>query len=108
VDTRLARLVRSPDPLIMLKATELYDKRKQRAKDAGTTPDHDGFADWRMCRDYLCLENGASIFMMFYRGMRRDLGHPANYPLLRDVYDIAQLEPFGPQSSIGAARTSAT
>lgn len=81
----------------MLKATELYDKRKQRAKDAGTTPDHDGFADWRMCRDYLCLENGASIFMMFYRGMRRDLGHPANYPLLRDVYDIAQLEPFGKQ-----------
>src|SRR6516225_4241271 len=34
VDYRLAKLVRSPDPLIMLKATELYDKRKQRAKEA--------------------------------------------------------------------------
>jgi hypothetical protein len=95
VDTRLARLVRSPDPLIMLKATELYDKRKARAKEAGETPDDDGFSDWRLCRDFLCVENGASQFMLYYHGARKDLGHPANYPMLHDVHSLAQTEEFG-------------
>jgi hypothetical protein len=97
VDARLAKLVRSPDPLIMLKATELYDKRKVRAKEAGETPDDDGFNEWRLCRNFLCQENGASTFMLYYRAMRKDMGHPANYPLLIDVYTLAQNEPFGQQ-----------
>jgi hypothetical protein len=97
VDSRLARLVRSPDPLVMLKATELFDKRKARAKEAGEAPEDDGLNEFRLARDYLCQENGASTFMLFYRAMKKDLGHPANYPLLRDVFDLAQHEPFGQQ-----------
>jgi hypothetical protein len=97
VDTRLARLVRSPDPLIMLKATELYDKRKARAKEAGETPDDDGFSDWRTCRDFLVIENGASQFMLYFRAARKSMGHPSNYPLLHDVHSLAQKEPFGIQ-----------
>jgi hypothetical protein len=97
VDSRLARLVRSPDPLIMLKATELYDKRKARAKEAGTAPEDDGFSEWRACRDFLLIENGASQFMLYYRAKMKALGHPANYPLLHDVHALASKEPFGMQ-----------
>jgi hypothetical protein len=96
-DSRLARLVRSPDPLVMLKATELYDKRKQRAKEAGESPTDDGFSDWRTCRDFLCVENGASQWMLYWKGARKTLGHPANYPMLHDVHSLAQREPFGIQ-----------
>ena len=42
-------------------------------------------------------ERGASQFLLYYRALKKDLGHPRNLPLLRDVYDIAQLEPFGQQ-----------
>jgi hypothetical protein len=33
VDRKVAKLVRSPDPQISLKATELFDRRKQREKE---------------------------------------------------------------------------
>lgn len=36
VDARLSRLVRSTDPMVMLKATELFDKRKQRSGISGS------------------------------------------------------------------------
>jgi hypothetical protein len=35
--------------------------------------------------------------MLWYRAAKKDLGHPANYPLLHDVYSLAQHEPFGQQ-----------
>jgi hypothetical protein len=45
----------------------------------------------------LNMENGSSQFMLFYRAVARDLGWPGNYPLLHDVWHLAQLEPFGQQ-----------
>ena len=97
VDSRLARLVRSGDPLVMLKATELFDKRKVRAKEAGETPEDDGLVWWRICRDWLLQPNGASIFMLHYKAAQKGMGHPANYPLLADVHNLSKNEVFGPQ-----------
>jgi hypothetical protein len=95
VDRKIAKLVRSGDPNVSMKAAELFDKRRARAKEAGEGPTDDGFEDWRYCRDYLIQDNGASQFMLFYRGLRKNLGGPVNYPLLIDVYTLAQGEPFG-------------
>jgi hypothetical protein len=89
VDSRLAKLVRSPDPLIMLKATELFDKRKQRAKEAGETPDDDGLTAWRIERDFLLLPNGA-IAYVFVHGI-------ANCHLLHDTYSLLMQQEFGPE-----------
>jgi hypothetical protein len=97
IDREIDDLIRQPDALTKARGIELREKRKDRQRERGTTPDDDGFAEWRMCRDYLCLENGASMFLFYFRGLKKDLGHPGNLPLLRDVYDIAQLEPFGKQ-----------
>ena len=90
VDTRLARLVRSPDPLIMLKATELYDKRKQRARDAGAADDYDrgdGFLAWRVERDFLLCRNGASAYCLM---------HGIDGHLLHDTYSLLMKEEHGP------------
>jgi hypothetical protein len=97
VDTRLAKLVRSPDPLIMLKATELYDKRKVRAKEAGQAPEDDDLAYDRYCRELLEMQNGASIYMLMYKNLAGNLGWPGNYQLLHDVHFLMQREPFGRQ-----------
>jgi hypothetical protein len=95
---KIGRMVKtSLDPNTVIKGTELLAKLDQVDRERGETPIDDGFNDWRICRDYLCQENGASQFMLYYRSARKDLGHPANFPLLRDVYDVALLEPFGQQ-----------
>jgi hypothetical protein len=93
---KIGRMVKtSLDPNTVIKGTELLAKLDQVDRDRGQTPDDDGFADWRHCRDYLLLENGASQFMLWYRAYQKTLGHPANYPLLHDVHSVAQNEPFG-------------
>jgi hypothetical protein len=97
VDSRLAKLVRSPDPLIMLKATELYDKRRQRAKEAGQAVEDDGFAYYRYCRELLEMQNGATIYMLMYKNLCGDLGWPGNYQLLHDVRFLMLREQFGQQ-----------
>jgi hypothetical protein len=80
VDARLARLVRSSDPMVMLKATELHDRRKQRAKEAGAAPEDDGFGEWRIARDFLLQENGATAFIAVYKSAWGNLGHVAKRP----------------------------
>jgi hypothetical protein len=95
---KIGRMVKtSLDPSTVIKGTELLARLDQVDRDRGQTPEDDGFNDARMCRDFLCLENGASAFMLFYRAHRKDLGVPPNYPLLIDVYSLAQREPFGQQ-----------
>jgi hypothetical protein len=54
VDAKVAKLVRSPDPQISLKATELFDRRKQRQREleAQQLPDEtDIYAELRALRD---------------------------------------------------------
>jgi hypothetical protein len=95
---KIGRMVKtSLDPSTVIKGTELLAKLDQVDRDRGQAPEDDGFADWRFCRDLLCQENGASQFMLYYRALKKDMGHPANYPLLADVYSLAQHEPFGQQ-----------
>jgi hypothetical protein len=94
---RIGKLVRSPDAAIALKASELFLKMEQLEKERGQAPDDDGMGDWRFARDYLMERNGASAFMLLYRGLCGDLGHPANYPLFHDVHHLAMQEPFGKQ-----------
>jgi hypothetical protein len=94
---KVGKLVRSPDPTVALKAAELFVKLEQAEKQRGESPEDDGLSNWRLARDFLDMQNGASQFMLFYKGMGHDLGWPGNYPLLHDVYHLAQKEPFGQQ-----------
>ena len=97
IDREIDDLIRQPDALTKARGIELREKRKDRQRQQGATPDDDGFSEWRICRDYLLIENGASQFMLYYRAKMKALGHPANYPLLHDVHSLAQKEPFGMQ-----------
>jgi hypothetical protein len=94
---KVGKLVRSLDSGVALKAAELFCKLEAAEKERGTHPEDDGFGEWRICRDYLTLENGASQFMLFYRAAKKDLGHAGNFPLLHDVHSLAQNKPFGIQ-----------
>jgi hypothetical protein len=97
IDREIDDLIRQPDALTKARGIELREKRKDRQRQQGETADDDGLNDWRICRDYLIQENGASMFMLYYRAAKKDMGHPANYPLLHDVHTLAQSEPFGQQ-----------
>jgi hypothetical protein len=95
---KIGRMVKtSLDPSTVIKGTELLAKLDQVDRERRETPTDDGLNEFRLARDYLCQDQGASAFMLHYRALRNDMGHPANYPLLRDVYDIAQTEQFGQQ-----------
>src|SRR5262249_25569389 len=84
---KIGRMVKtSLDPGTVIKGTELLAKLDQVDRDRGQTPEDDGFGEWRICRDFLLQENGASQFMLAYRGLKKDLGWPGNFPLLHDVY----------------------
>lgn len=97
VKRKIGKLVRSPDGAIALKASELFVKLDAAEKQRGESPEDDGFGDWRVALSFLTMENGASQFMLFYKAIGGDMGHPGNYPLLHDVYHLAQREPFGQQ-----------
>ncbi len=97
VKKKIGKLVRSPDGAIALKASEMFVKLDAAERERGATPEDDGFSDWRMTRDFLLMPNGASQFMLFFKATAGDFGHPANYPLLHDVYHLMQREPFGQQ-----------
>ena len=95
---KIGRMVKtSLDPSTVIKGTELLARLDQVDRDRGQTPTDDGFGEWRICRDFLVQENGASQFMLFYRGLNKHLGWPGCFPMLHDVYLLAQGEPFGQQ-----------
>jgi hypothetical protein len=94
---KVGKLVRSPDSGVALKAAELFVKLEQAEKVRGEHPDDDGLSDWRLCRDYLRMENGATAFITLYKAAWGDMGHVANLPLLRDVHWKMESEPFGKQ-----------
>ena len=104
VKRKIGKLVRSPDGAIALKASELFFKLEAAEKERGEHPDDDGLSESRLARDILVQENGASTFMLYYRAQNKGMGHPANYPLLHDVYAIAKQEPFGQQIFVWCGR----
>jgi hypothetical protein len=97
VIAKISKLCRSSDPLVALKAVAALQDFEKAEKASGETPDDDGLNDWRVCRDYLLIENGATQFILFYRALRGDQGWPGNYPLLHDVHSLIKGEPFGQQ-----------
>jgi hypothetical protein len=97
VIAKISKLCRSSDPLVALKAVAALADFEKTEKASGTAPEDDGMGDWRICRDYLLIENGASQFMMWFRASQGNMGWPGNYPLLHDVHTLAKGEPFGQQ-----------
>jgi hypothetical protein len=95
IDAKVAKLVRSPDPNRVKAGLEIYEKRKARQIERGQTPEDDGFGEWRICRDFLGQENGATAFIAVYKSTFKDIGHVANLPLLYDVHAKMKTEPMG-------------
>lgn len=101
IDAKLARLIRSGDPNVVLKAAELHQKREALKKaEHGGADDDDSpeLLHARIAVRQLTRPFGASCFMLWFAGAQGSLGHPANFPLLHDVYFLAMKEePFGKQ-----------
>jgi hypothetical protein len=91
IDRKLAKLIRSPDGSISLKAIETYQRREEQRRQRGETPEDDGFFTWRLERDYACLPNGAAAYLMLIGG------NIANLCLLHDTYHAVMLEEHGPE-----------
>jgi hypothetical protein len=87
IDRKIAKLVRSPDPNVSLKSAELYEKRKQRARELGQSPDDDGYSADRFVRSLLLLPNGASMAMLLQAGTslsRMCLFHDMHHKLMEE------------------------
>lgn len=89
IDLKLSEMVRGHDPAQSLRAAELISKR--RRDDSGTLSmnDHDGYADWRIVREYVRLPNGAAVIALLYLGQGLTL---SAMPLLHDVALKAERE----------------
>jgi hypothetical protein len=90
VDRKIAKLVRSPDPNVSLKSAELYEKRKQRARELGQTPEDDAFSGDRFVRSLLLLPNGASMAMLLQAGTSL-----SRMCLFHDMHHKLKEEPLG-------------
>jgi hypothetical protein len=91
VDRKIAKLVRSPDPNVSMKAAELFDKRKQRARELGQSPDDDGYSGDRFVRSLLLLPHGASMAMLAQAGTAL-----SRMALFHDMRAKLQTEELGP------------
>jgi hypothetical protein len=93
---KIGRMVKtSLDPGVVIKGTELLSKLDQVDRDRGQTPEDDGLGEWRIARDFLLQENGATAFIAVYKSAWGNLGHVANLPLFHDVYAKMKTEPMG-------------
>jgi hypothetical protein len=97
VIAKISKLCRSSDPLVALKAVAALADYEKAEKAAGAAPEDDGFSEWRICRDFLMVPNGATQWMLWCRAYNGDLGWPGNYPLLLDVHALMKGEVFGQQ-----------
>jgi hypothetical protein len=91
IDRRLARMIRSPDATISLKAIESHAKREENRRQRGDAPSDDGMSDWRTERDCITLPNGGSAYLLLQGGQL------ANLKLLHDTHAVVMREPGGPE-----------
>jgi hypothetical protein len=89
IDAKLARLIRSGDPNVVIKAAELHAKREATKAAAGEHPDDDGLSEWRLERDFLMQNNGAVAYVLM-RGIY-------NSHLLHDTHALMMQQRFGPE-----------
>lgn len=79
----LSKQIRSNDPNTVIRASELYNKIKERAHAKGATDATDGFSDWRNVRDFLTVPGGAPAIVHLLTARGESLGSLA---LLHDVH----------------------
>jgi len=86
VDAKVAKLVRSPDPQISLKATELFDKRKQRKAEANAQPE---LSLEEQLADIITSvpESGCGPFLAL-SCFRSKTGNLINFPYLAEVAPV--------------------
>jgi hypothetical protein len=93
IDRKLAKLIRSPDGAISLKAIEVMARRDELRRQRGETPENDGLSGWRTERDYLTVPNGGSAYLLL--NVRN--GGILNLHLLHDTHHVVMTEEFGPE-----------
>lgn len=79
----LSKQIRSGDPNTVIRASELYNKIKERSAERGLTEEEDGFSDWRLTRSYLTFPGGAAAWIHLWSAQRKAL---SALDLLHDVY----------------------
>lgn len=83
---KLTDIARGADKSLALRAIEAIGKNEAQPNEIGKfAMRDDGFGDWRIVRDYLRMQGGASAIASIYMGMGGDLGA---IPLLHDVIEI--------------------
>jgi hypothetical protein len=96
IDQLIDAGIRRPDALTSARYLEIREKRLAAKRSAGETLEDDGFSDARVMRDFMVKHpDGVLAAMLIYRSGWGDMGHPANFPLLHDVYHLAQQHPLG-------------
>jgi len=79
----VAKLVRSPDPQISLKATELFDKRQQRKREAAENAREES-AEEVMCSVIASVPESAVGAFLAMSSFRSSAGSLVNFPFLRE------------------------
>jgi hypothetical protein len=90
IDRKLAKLIRSPDGAISLKAIEVMARRDELRRQRGETPENDGLSGWRFERDLLGMPNGGSAYLLLDGGINK-------LHLLHDTHHVVMNEEFGPE-----------
>jgi len=87
VDAKVAKLVRSPDPQISLKATELFDRRKQRQRELNAAKPEESLEENCAAIINLVPEQGCGSFLALSAFLHSG-GFIASFPFLAEVAPI--------------------
>ena len=87
VDAKVAKLVRSPDPQISLKATELFDRRKQRKAELNAAKPEESLEENLAIVIALVPESGCGAFLALSSFIHGG-GFIGSFPFLAEVAPI--------------------
>lgn len=90
VDLELSRIIKAhKDPSARLRAIEIHSKRQSLGQTEKDERESDGFAEWRMARNFLKLPNGATAFLLLWSGTGSSV---SRLPLFHDIAAAAKRE----------------
>jgi hypothetical protein len=87
VEAKVAKLVRSPDPQISLKACELFDRRKQRQRELNATKSEESAEEQMAAIITSVPESGAGAFLALST-FRSSTGNLISFPFLAEVAPV--------------------
>src|SRR6516162_9646894 len=87
VDAKVAKLVRSPDPQISLKATELFDRRKQRQRELNAAKPQENLQETLAALIASVPEQGIGAFLAL-SSFRSNTGGLINFPFLSECAPV--------------------